>query len=142
MDEILLSLRPVLKRTNIAIVVECESTLSVTVDAGAISQIFSNLILNSVNHGFEQGEKGKVLIEIYQKNSSIIIRYRDDGIGIDDEALKLLFEPFYTTKRGEGGSGLGTHLVYNLVTSSLKGKITVKSQRGKGLAYLIKFPVS
>jgi signal transduction histidine kinase len=142
MDEILLSLRPVLKRTNIAIDVECESTLSVTVDAGAISQIFSNLILNSVNHGFEQGEKGKVLIEIYQKNSSIIIRYRDDGIGIDDEALKLLFEPFYTTKRGEGGSGLGTHLVYNLVTSSLKGKITVKSQRGKGLAYLIKFPVS
>jgi signal transduction histidine kinase len=140
-DEILLSLRPALKRTNITIDVECELNLSVKVNAGAISQIFSNLILNSVNHGFDENTKGKVLIEVYEKNASIIIRYRDDGVGIDDEALKLLFEPFYTTKRGEGGSGLGTHLVYNLVTSSLKGKITVKSQVGKGLAYLIKFPV-
>lgn len=141
-DEITLSLRPKLKRTNITIDVECDSKLFINVNAGAISQIFSNLILNSVNHGFDENDKGKVLIEVYEKNTSIIIRYRDDGIGIDNEALKLLFEPFYTTKRGEGGSGLGTHLVYNLVTGSLKGKITVKSQVGKGLAYLIKFPVS
>ncbi len=140
-DEITLSLRPKLKRTNITIDVECDSRLFINVNAGAISQIFSNLILNSVNHGFDEKTKGKILIEVYEKNASIIIRYRDDGKGIDDEALKLLFEPFYTTKRGEGGSGLGTHLVYNLVTGSLKGKITVKSQVGKGLAYLIKFPV-
>ena len=140
-DEITLSLRPKLKRTNITIDVECDSKLFINVNAGAISQIFSNLILNSVNHGFDESTKGRILIEAYEKNSSIIIRYRDDGIGIDDDALKLLFEPFYTTKRGDGGSGLGTHLVYNLVTGSLKGKITVKSQVGKGLAYLIKFPV-
>ncbi|NQZ88850.1 MAG: GAF domain-containing sensor histidine kinase [Colwellia sp.] len=140
-DEITLSLRPKLKRTNITIDVECDSRLFINVNAGAISQIFSNLILNSVNHAFDEKTKGKILIEVYEKNASIIIRYRDDGKGIDDEALKLLFEPFYTTKRGEGGSGLGTHLVYNLVTGSLKGKITVKSQVGKGLAYLIKFPV-
>jgi signal transduction histidine kinase len=140
-DEITLSLRPKLKRTNITIDVECDSKLFINVNAGAISQIFSNLILNSVNHGFDENAKGKVLIEVYEKNTSIIIRYRDDGMGIDNEALKLLFEPFYTTKRGEGGSGLGTHLIYNLVTGSLKGKITVKSQVGKGLAYLIKFPV-
>jgi signal transduction histidine kinase len=140
-DEILLSLRPALKKTNITIDVECDSALTTNVNAGAISQIFSNLILNSVNHGFEENDKGLVLIEVYEKNGSIIIRYRDDGRGIDDDAIKLLFEPFYTTKRGEGGSGLGTHLVYNLVTGSLKGKITVKSQVGKGLAYLIKFPI-
>jgi two-component system NtrC family sensor kinase len=83
-----------------------------------------------------------VLIEVYKKKDNIIIRYRDDGIGIDDKALKLLFEPFYTTKRGEGGSGLGTHLVYNLVISAIKGKITVKSQVCKGLVYLIKFPMA
>jgi signal transduction histidine kinase len=141
-DEIILSLRPTLKKTQITIDVECDSTLSVNVNAGAISQIFSNLILNSVNHAFAKGAKGRVLIEVYKKKESIIIRYRDDGIGIDDEALKLLFEPFYTTKRGEGGSGLGTHLVYNLVISAIKGKITVKSQVGKGLAYLIKFPMA
>ena len=67
---------------------------------------------------------------------------RVTGSGGDDEAMNMLFEPFYTTKRGSGGSGLGTHLVYNLVTSALHGKITVKSQVGKGLAFLIKFPVS
>jgi len=141
-DEIILSLRPMLKKTKINIDVECVAELAIDVNAGAISQIFSNLILNSVKHGFAEGEKGKILIEAYQKNDSMIIRYRDNGIGIDDEAIKLLFEPFYTTKRGSGGSGLGTHLVYNLVTSALNGKITVKSQVGKGLAFLIKFPVS
>jgi signal transduction histidine kinase len=140
-DEIILSLRPTLKRTKITLNVDCDLALSIEVNAGAISQILSNLILNSVNHGFEEGAKGDILIEAYEKKGSMIIRYRDNGIGIDNEALKLLFEPFYTTKRGEGGSGLGTHLVYNLVTSSLKGKITVKSQLGKGLAYLIKFPI-
>jgi signal transduction histidine kinase len=140
-DEVILSLRPTLKRTQIIINVDCDTGLEISVNAGAISQIFTNLILNSVKHGFSDSAKGSILIEAYEKNSNIILRYRDDGAGIDDKALALLFEPFYTTKRGEGGSGLGTHLVYNLVTSSLKGKITVKSQVGKGLAYLIKFPV-
>mgnify|MGYP000069184766 FL=1 len=140
-DEIILSLRPTLKRTQIVINVECDVGLEVSVNAGAISQIFTNLILNSVKHGFSDSAKGSILIEAYEKNSNIILRYRDNGVGIDDKALGFLFEPFYTTKRGEGGSGLGTHLVYNLVTSSLKGKITVKSQVGKGLAYLIKFPL-
>ncbi len=82
-----------------------------------------------------------ILIEAYEKSDNVVLRYRDDGNGIDDEAIEKLFEPFYTTQRGSGGSGLGTHLIYNLVTGSLNGKITVKSQLGKGLAYLIKFPV-
>ncbi len=140
-DEVILSLKPTLKRTAIKLEVICDNTLSINVDAGAISQILSNLILNSVKHGFADGAEGKILIEVYEKNNSIVLRYRDDGNGIDDEALEKLFEPFYTTKRGAGGSGLGTHLVYNLVTGSLNGKITVKSQVGKGLAYLIKFPM-
>jgi len=140
-DEVILSLRPTLKRTEITIKVDCDVSLAVSVNAGAISQIFTNLILNSVKHGFNYTAKGSILIEAYEKNNNMVLRYRDDGVGIDDDALRLLFEPFYTTKRGEGGSGLGTHLVYNLVTSSLKGKITVKSQVGKGLAYLIKFPI-
>ena len=70
------------------------------------------------------------------------MRYQDDGNGMDAQALEQLFDPFYTTKRGAGGSGLGTHLVYNLVTNALSGKIQAKSQPGKGLAYMIKFPVS
>jgi signal transduction histidine kinase len=140
-SEVILSLKPNLKRTAIKIEVLCEQTLSINVDAGAISQILSNLILNSVKHGFDDGVEGNILIEAYIKNNNIVLRYRDDGNGIDDKELEKLFEPFYTTKRGSGGSGLGTHLVYNLVTGSLNGKITVKSKLGKGLAYLIKFPM-
>ncbi len=140
-DEVILSLKPTLKRTKVRLEVVCDDALSINVDAGAISQIISNLILNSVKHGFDESAQGNILIEAYPKNNNIIIRYRDDGIGMDDRALEQIFEPFYTTKRGSGGSGLGTHLVYNLVTSSLNGKITVKSKLGKGLAYLIKFPM-
>ena len=138
--EILLSLRPTLKRSALEIQVKCLESIIIDVNAGAISQIISNLILNSINHAFKPMQPGKVLIECYEKNKFMYIKYADNGIGLDEEALNLLFEPFYTTKRGEGGSGLGTHLVYNLVTSALKGKITVQSQLGKGLAYLIKFP--
>jgi signal transduction histidine kinase len=141
-DEIILSLKPTLKRTAITLHVSCDNVLSINVDAGAISQILSNLILNSVTHGFDHSVTGSILIEAYKKNENIVIRYRDDGKGIDEEALDKLFEPFYTTKRGSGGSGLGAHLVYNLVTGTLNGKIMVKSQVGKGLAYLIKFPIS
>jgi len=138
---IILSLKPRLKRSKVDIKVDCNENISLDVNAGAISQIISNLIINSIKHGFNETDEGKILIEAYEKNKNIIIRYRDDGIGMDNEALTQLFEPFYTTKRGEGGSGLGTHLVYNLVTSSLKGKLDVQSKVGKGLAYLIKFPI-
>jgi signal transduction histidine kinase len=139
--DIILSLRPTLKRSPVDIQVKCHEGLNIDVNAGAISQIISNLLLNSVKHGFEPDQPGKVLIDCYEKKNFMFIKYADNGMGVDEEALKVLFEPFYTTKRGEGGSGLGTHLVYNLVTSALKGKITVQSQLGKGLAYLIKFPI-
>jgi signal transduction histidine kinase len=140
-NSVILSLKPRLKHSKASIKVECDENISLDVDAGAVSQIISNLLINSIKHGFNEINEGKVLIEAYKKKKNIIIRYRDDGIGMDEEALKQLFDPFYTTKRGEGGSGLGTHVVYNLVTTSLKGKINVQSKVGKGLAYLIKFPI-
>ncbi|MFD2164776.1 GAF domain-containing protein [Thalassotalea euphylliae] len=139
-DEILLSLRPTLKRVKHVIRVECDNGITANTNAGAISQIISNLLMNSIKHGFDGIEQGNIVIAVEEKNNFIILRYADDGLGIDKEAMALLFEPFYTTKRGDGGSGLGTHLVYNLVTSALHGRIEAKSELGKGLAYLIKFP--
>ena len=139
-DEILLSMRPTLKRVKHNIKVVCDDTYTTVTNAGAISQILSNLIMNSIKHGFEGIEQGNIAIFVEQKGDFTIIRYADDGIGLDDAAMNMLFEPFYTTKRGSGGSGLGTHLVYNLATSALGGRIEAKSELGKGLAYLIKFP--
>ncbi|WP_448211342.1 GAF domain-containing protein [Colwellia sp. MEBiC06753] len=139
-DEILLSLRPTLKRIKHQIKVSCDENIQITTDAGAISQIISNLIMNSIKHGFDGIEPGNIAIFVEQKNDFTIVRYADDGNGISEEAMAKLFDPFFTTKRGDGGSGLGTHLVYNLVTSALKGRIEAKSEIGKGLAYFIKFP--
>ncbi|GLX79540.1 hypothetical protein tinsulaeT_28800 [Thalassotalea insulae] len=142
LDEILLSLKPKLKRLKHTIEIECEPQLSVMLNAGAISQVFSNLIMNSIIHGFDEIEQGRIKISIYSKNNNLVIHYADNGKGLAPESLNQLFEPFYTTKRGDGGSGLGTHLIYNLVHSSLKGSIKVNSELGKGLAYLIKIPLT
>ena len=140
-QEVLLSLKPRLKRVNHQIRVECPENFYITANAGAISQILSNLIMNSITHAFDGIEVGHIVINVSEKNNFVILRYADDGNGLDEAAMSLLFEPFYTTKRGEGGSGLGAHLVYNLVTTSLSGRIQAKSEIGKGLAYLIKFPM-
>lgn len=138
-DEILLSLKPKLKRVKHEIIVDCPADTVLKINAGALSQILSNLIMNSLIHGFEGIEKGRIQIKIQEKEKSINFHYADDGRGLAPEQLANLFEPFYTTKRGEGGSGLGTHLVFNLV-QSLEGKIKVKSELNKGLAYLIVLP--
>ena len=141
-QEILLSLKPALKRVNHEINIDCSKNLNVGINAGAISQIFSNLIMNSIIHGFEGIEKGSIQIKVSTKANLLKIHYADNGKGIDEHSLGQLFDPFFTTKRGEGGSGLGTHLIYNLVHSSLNGTIKAQSEPDKGLAYLIKVPVS
>lgn len=141
LQEILLSLKPALKRIKHEIIIDCANDLEVVLNAGAISQIFSNLIMNSILHGFDGINLGRIQIKSYIKGKHLIIHYADDGRGLDAQALTLLFEPFYTTKRGEGGSGLGTHLIYNLVSTSLNGSIKAQSEVGKGLAYLIKVPI-
>ncbi len=142
LDEILLSLKPKLKRLKHSIEIDCDPQLSVMINAGAISQVFSNLIMNSIIHGFEEIEQGRIKINVYLKNQNLVIHYADNGKGLDSDNLAKLFEPFFTTKRGDGGSGLGTHLIYNLVHSSLGGSIKANSEPGKGLAYLIKIPIA
>ncbi|MBN7826084.1 ATP-binding protein [Bowmanella dokdonensis] len=142
MDEILLSMRPRLKKLPHEIRVYCSRELYIESKAGPINQIMINLIMNSVIHGFEFMEKG--LVDIYvemQGESKLCIRYVDNGKGIPEHLCKRIFDPFVTTKRGQGGSGLGMHLVYNLVTQALNGSITVTSEEGKGVEFQIVFPV-
>ncbi|WP_286234943.1 GAF domain-containing sensor histidine kinase [Thalassotalea sediminis] len=141
LGEILLSLKPKLKRVKHEVIIDCPDNINITTNAGALSQILSNLILNSLIHGFEDKEHGRIKISVQDKPKVINLHYADDGKGLTSEQVDCLFEPFFTTKRGEGGSGLGTHLIYNLV-QSLNGKIKVKSELGKGLAYLISLPKS
>jgi signal transduction histidine kinase len=141
MDEILISMRPKLKKVNHQINVNCTDSLVIESKAGPINQIIINLIINSIIHGFEDMEKGQIDISIQTvDNNNICIEFKDNGKGIPEHLRKRIFDPFVTTKRGQGGSGLGMHLVYNLVTQALNGSISVVSEKGLGVQFRILFP--
>lgn len=107
----------------------------------AFSQIFTQLILNSIQHAFVDGKEGTIQIYSESFANEIKILFLDDGIGLDDYLLQHIFDPFFTTKRHLGNSGLGMHIVYNIVTQKLKGNITVTSLE-KGISYEITLPQS
>jgi signal transduction histidine kinase len=142
MDEILMSMRPKLKKVPHIINVHCPDDLYIESKAGPINQIMINLIMNSIIHGFEFIEKGNIDIEVSMVNANkLSLVYKDDGKGIAEGLRKRIFDPFVTTKRGQGGSGLGMHLVYNLVTQALNGSISIESQEGHGVEFTILFPI-
>lgn len=141
LEEVLMSLQPKLKGKPVRIQLDCPAGVLMKTYPGAISQILTNLVMNSLLHAFEQREQGQIWIAITLDADWINFSYSDDGSGLADSvALEKLFEPFYTTKRGQGGSGLGTHMVYNLVTGTLGGNIKACSDPGSGLRYQMRFP--
>lgn len=112
---------------------------------GSLAQILSNLISNSILHGFENIQSKEIIISAKRSKTlenTVVIEYRDNGKGISPENLKRIFDPFFTTKLGQGGSGLGLSICYNLVTSLLKGTIEVTSEVGKGTCFCISLPLN
>ncbi|MCH8536633.1 MAG: sensor histidine kinase [Alkalimonas sp.] len=140
LQEVVRSLQPHFKKTKHQVEINCPADLQLTCPAGAISQIFTNLLMNSLIHGFEGVEQGEIRITVVDDQNYVDIRYSDNGKGLTEEQLEKLFHPFFTTKRELGGSGLGTHITYNLVRQTLKGSIEVQSKPGEGLHYHIRFP--
>lgn len=142
LTEILLSLRPRLKKAQHEVTVTCDEDLFVETKAGPINQIIINLIVNSLIHAFKEDERGNITLDVEaQPNNTLKIVYSDNGAGIPNSIRKRIFDPFVTTKRGQGGSGLGMHLVYNLVTQALNGSITLSSEEGQGVEFVIIFPI-
>ena len=140
-DSILLALKPELKKKPIYVNVHCDENLVVTSYPGALSQIMNNLIMNSLIHGYKNQPKGEINLSIELIDGHLHLSYADDGIGLTSEGADNIFEPFYTTSRGAGGSGLGAHIVYNLVTQLLKGSISINNKVDKGFALNIEFPL-
>ena len=120
-EDVLLSLKPKLKKTKHVITVNCPEDLKLNSFPGALSQIISNLVMNSLIHGFEEMDAGDITFDAARENGSVLLTYRDNGKGMDEKALSKIFDPFFTTKRSQGGSGLGMHIVHNLVTQTLGG---------------------
>jgi signal transduction histidine kinase len=140
LKDIVVSLTPRLWKTKTKVSIQCPDALRIKTMPGALSQILANLIANSLIHGFGEGQEGEIVIAAKTKKRNMVLTYTDNGKGIPDENLGKIFEPFFTTTRGKGGSGLGLHLVYNIVTRSLKGSITVRSKPGEGVKFTLFLP--
>ena len=140
-QDILTSLRPKLKRTPHEIHMDIPDDLDLYCDPGVVSQIVTNLIMNSLHHAFQPEQIGIINIRAHVLEDVLNLTYEDNGQGIDPDILKRLFDPFVTTKRGQGGSGLGTHIIYNLVTQALGGRIQCFSEPNQGTRFEIILPL-
>ena len=140
LEEVLFSLSPQIKKTDHQLTVRGDDTLTLYSYPGAISQIVTNLVVNSLTHAYQPDTKGNLSWSITSQEEQIVLCYSDDGCGISQTNLHRIFEPFFTTARDRGGSGLGLHLVYNLVTQKLQGKITVDSEVEAGTTFTITLP--
>ncbi len=139
--DLILSLEPVLKSIECTVDFECPQALTIKGYPGAFAQIISNLVNNSVDHAFENKSNGMIKIRLDKQGNENTIHYSDNGSGMFEDVKKRAFEPFFTTTRGsQGGTGLGLHLVYNLVTQKLGGSIELESVLGEGTQFKISFP--
>lgn len=141
LEQVLLSLRPQLKKTAIVVELECDAGVEIDSYPGVWSQIVTNLVLNVLQHAFEPGQAGRVTIAAALEPERLRFTFADNGKGIAPEHLNLIFEPFFTTYRQKGGSGLGLSIVYNLVTQTMGGTIHVASELGQGTVFSIMVPL-
>ncbi|MDO9625782.1 MAG: ATP-binding protein [Pseudomonas sp.] len=140
--EILITLGPTLKKTPFVIESNIDDSISLDSYPGALGQVLVNLINNALIHGLQGLAHGKIGLHAFPYEPGWIeLALSDNGHGIDEGNLPRIFDPFYTTRLGQGGSGLGLNIVHNLVTGVLGGKLEVASQPGRGARFAIRLPI-
>jgi signal transduction histidine kinase len=140
-DQIIASLRPVLKKAPIELKVDVPEGLVIDGYPGSYGQIITNLFLNAVNHAFQDGRPGTIsVVAKLRGTDDIEIIFADNGTGMTPDVQRQAFDPFFTTRRNEGGTGLGLHIVYNLVTQQLGGRMMLESRPGQGTTFRIIMP--
>ena len=145
LHDIIASLSPELKKTKLEVLVNCDDFLEIDSYPGAFAQIFTNFIINSFNHAYDEKVKiGTIKIEVFlvSKGNIVMIKYSDNGKGISEKNMKKIFDPFFTTNRSNGGTGLGLHVVYNIVTQTLNGVISCDSVINKGTTFNVEIPIN
>lgn len=138
---ILLSIDNIIKNKDIKIDINCDEDLNINSYPGLFTQILTNLIINSMRHGFKLKEAGNIIIGISIKNELLTLVYKDNGVGITKKNLPQIFNPFFTTNREDGGSGLGLNILYNIINNSLNGTIICNSEENSGVEFIIKINV-
>lgn len=138
--EVLTSLGPQLKRSKIKASIDGDRTVEVDSFPGVFAQIITNLTMNAATHAFD-GEGGNVQILLATEADRLNLTFRDDGKGMSEDVRQRVFDPFFTTRRGQGGSGLGLHITYNQVTQQLGGTIRCESRPGQGTQFYLSIPL-
>lgn len=142
LKELVNSLEPLLKKGPYPIKVDCQEDIKIRSYPGAYAQIVTNLINNSIRHGFPPGHPGAMYLDVSLEEGVLKIVFSDNGMGMVPAVRENIFEPFFTTKRGaEGGMGIGLHLVYTTVTQTLNGEIECFSEPGQGTQFVMLIPV-
>jgi signal transduction histidine kinase len=140
-EQIVASLRPALKRSSVTLTVEVPPGIQMESYPGPYGQVLTNLVLNALAHAFPDRRAGSMrLIARPIGSEQVEIRFEDDGIGMSEDVQRRAFEPFFTTRRSRGGTGLGLHIVYNLITRRLGGRLRLDSQAGRGTTFTIRLP--
>jgi PAS domain S-box-containing protein len=132
-EQVVLSLRPGLRKHRLTLAVDCEPDLTMNSYPGPYGQVLTNLFLNSVAHAFPDGRAGTVDIKVRAAGADYVeIIFADDGCGMSLDVRRRAFDPFFTTRRDQGGTGLGLHIVYSIVTNRLGGRLDLDSEPGRG----------
>lgn len=138
--DVIASLRPTLRGTGVLVELEYREDIELNSSPGMIAQIITNLMTNALMHAFHDMDKGLIVIRLSQLEEQVRIEFEDNGHGIREDNLKQIFEPFFTTRRHSGGSGLGLHIIYNMVSQTLHGSISCDSEVGRGTLFVITIP--
>lgn len=140
-SELLITLGPTIRKSHCTVTTDFGEELWMDSYPGPIGQVLTNLINNAIVHGFDAGASGRISVRVQAQGADrLLIEVHDDGRGIHPDNLHRVFEPFFTTRLGQGGSGLGLHIVHNLVTGVLGGVIDVHSQPGQGTTFSLLLP--
>jgi signal transduction histidine kinase len=141
LEELLTSLQPLLKKGGHRLRQVCPPDIVVEVNPGVLAQIITNLVTNAIMHGFGAMKHGEIVVRVKPASEALHLDIADNGCGISPENLARVFDPFFTTARNRGSTGLGMHIVYNLVTFKLNGRIEIESEVNKGTNISIRFPL-
>ncbi|PXX51297.1 Histidine kinase-, DNA gyrase B-, and HSP90-like ATPase [Pseudomonas sp. LAMO17WK12:I10] len=141
LTEIARTLSPILRNGNHQIQIITPTAIYIESLPGAFGQVVTNIVLNAVTHAFEGTHGGTIKIEASMTEpDTLMMIISDDGKGMPPETCARVFDPFFTTKRGRGGSGLGLHISWNLITQSLRGTISCSSTVGVGSTFTLMLP--
>jgi len=141
LEEIFVNLKPILRQTLLNVTVDCPDQLFITSYPVTLARVMTILVVNTVTHAFKPEQTGEIICKVSLDDNYIILSYADSGVGISEQDLKRIFEPFFTSKNGVKYVGLGLHTAYNLVRHVLGGEIKCASTLGKGTTFTIRLPL-